>query len=362
MDFKTTWMELRKGWKGYTIFILIVVLISAGMAQLYPVVNETFEEDAGQLEGEEHVSLKILVKEDALYLEWDEVENAEEYIVLEDTGAHMATSWKIGNTTENNMTISRENASEDRYFGVVAVVGDSQIPVGIASTVESKTPFEEMMETPYFRMFTAGREEIRMDEIEGYLSVELYSWWILLAGVYLSYLSVKSITGDYEESRMDIIFSTPLTRKNYLLQKFLALALFSLLLVKLAGAALTLSVYLVGEGLMFDTFFISLLISWPMLLVIIAMSMFFAVLFRDSRTSISASFAVILVNYALFMAGHMLEELRFVLPFTISHYWDYNSVLLEGTVHPLHLLGLGIASVVVVAGSLRLFERSDIPV
>ncbi|MFP4142433.1 MAG: ABC transporter permease [Thermoplasmata archaeon] len=359
MDFKTTMMELRKGWKGYTVFILIVMLISAGMAQFYPVVSETFED--GELEEGGQVSMKVLEEEDSLYLEWDEVENAEGYIVLVDTRSNMATSEKIGTTTENNLTIQRER-DDERYFGVVAVVGDSHVPVGMVSTVERKTPLEEMMETPYFQMFTAGREDLRMDEMEGYLSVELYSWWILLVGVYLSYLSVKSITGDYERGRMDIIFSTPLTRKNYLLQKFLALALFSLLLVSLSGIALVLSVYSVGEGLMFNTFFISLLLSWPMLLVVIAVSMFFAVIFKNSRSAVSVSFAFILVQYALFMAGHMLEELEFVLPFTISHYWDYNSVLLDGVVHPLNLLLLLSVTLIISVFAFLLFEDSDIPV
>jgi len=52
---------------------------------------------------------------------------------------------------------------------------------------------------------------------EGFMTIELYSWWILLVGVYLSFLSVKSVTGDFEESRMDILFSTPLSRKEYLI-------------------------------------------------------------------------------------------------------------------------------------------------
>ncbi len=370
MDLEVMRMELRKGWKGFTVFILVVVLIAGGMAQLYPVVSETFEEGVGELEGEEHVRLEI--REDSLYLEWEEIDpedfglegmEVEEYIVLEDTGSHMATSRPIGRTRATNITITDVIISpeQERYYGVVAVVGEFRFPVGITSTVERKTPLEEMMETPYFQMFTAGREDLRMDEIEGFMAVELYSWWILLVGVYLSYLSVKSVTGDFEERRMDILFSTPLSRKEYLIQKFMALGLFSLLLVVLAGAVLVLSVYSLGEGLMLS-FFVSVVASWPMLLVIIAVSMFFAVVFKSSRGAIGASFGIILVQYALFMAGHMLEELKFVLPFTISNYWDYNAVLLDGVFKTGHFLGLFLLGLLVFTAAILIFEREDIPV
>ncbi len=363
MGLKTMKMEFRKGWKGFTIFILVVVLVAAGMTQLYPVVRDSFEDGSEELEGAELVSLEVL-ENGSLYLEWEAVENAQEYLILEDTGSHMATSREVGRTEATNVTITDADisAEDERYYGVVAVVGETRVPVGMASTVERKSPLEEMMETPYFQMFTAGREDVRMDEIEGFLSVELYSWWILLVGVYLSYLSVKSVTGDFEGGRMDILFSTPLSRKGYLLQKFASLALFSLILLVLVGIVLVLSVYSVGEGWMFYSFFVSVVISWPMLLVIIAVSIFFGVLFKNSRGAIGASFGVILVQYALFMAGHMLDELEFVLPFTISNYWDYNSVLLDGVVYPSHLLLLISVAVVLVVGSLIVFEKSDIPV
>ncbi len=360
MNLETLLIEFRKGWKGFTIFLLVVVLIVGGMAQLYPSVNESFEEDTEGLEGERSVHLET--EEDVFRLSWEEVDGAEEYVVIEDESAHMATSKEIKRLSSNTTVINRtEDSSKDRYFAVIAVVEDSRVPVGTASTEETKDMFEEMMDTPYFRMFTAGRSDVRMDEIEGFLSVEVYSWWILLVGVYLSYLSVKSVTDDYEESRMDIIFSTPLSKRRYLMEKFSAYGIFSLLLVVVSGLVLTLSVYSVGEGFRPDTFLLSLVISWPMLLVIVAVSMFFAVLTQSSKIAVGATFAVILVQYALFMAGHMLKSLKPILPFTICNYWDYNSVLLDGVFKPGHFVGLLLLTAVIFFGAVLIFAKEDIP-
>ena len=98
-----------------------------------------------------------------------------------------------------------------------------------------------------------------------------------------------------------------------------------------------------------------------MLLVIIAVSIFIAVITKSSRIAVGGSFAVILVQYSLFMAGHIVDSLEPVLPFTICHYWDYNSILLDGVLYPWHLILLSVVAVLLVAASCKIFGDTDIP-
>lgn len=355
---RTLTMEFRKSWRGFTIFILVVVIISAGMAQLFPVISDAFEEEMEELEGMEYVHL--VVEDEIIHLSWVEVEDAVQFVILEDSHPYMMMSWEVNRTDMNRTTIHHPE-DEVRYFAVKYLTNDSaEIPLGMASTVEPTDPMEELMDTAFYRMFTAGRSDVTFEEIEGFMSVELYSWWILLVGVYLSYLSVKSITEDYEERRMDVIFSTPLPRKQYILEKFSGLALFTLILVSLSGSMLMLSVRAVGEpgG---SQFLVSLLISWPMLTVIIAFSMLLAVVTKRSRKAVGCSFAVILIQYAMFMAGHMVESLEPILPFTISYYWDYNSVLLDGVVYLWQIILMLVVAGAFVFLTAYHFQDSDIP-
>ncbi len=354
MTGKTFLMELRKTWKGYTLFILVVVLIAGGMAQLHPAIQEAMEPD--ELEGSEFVQLEVV--EEGIYLRWVTVPEAVEYIVIEDSHPYMVTSRIVNRTTENHTRVMHSEG--ERYFAVIYVSEGEQIPLGMASTTETKDPLEVLMETPFYRMFTAGRSDIDFVEMEGFLSVELYSWWILLVGVYLSYLSVKSITDDYEYKRMDIIFSTPLSRGRYIVEKFSALGVITLAMNILAGLFVMVSARTVGDA-GGSNFFWALVTSVPMFLVIIAVSMFLAILSKSSRVAVGGSFAVILVQYALFMAGHMVESLEPILSFTICHYWDYNSVLLDGFVYPWHLILLMAISLVLLAVSIKIFRESDIP-
>lgn len=351
---KTFLMELRKGWKGFAIFILVVVLIAGGMTQLYPVVQEAMEPD--ELEGAEFVSLEMW--DEGIYLRWVTVPEAVEYVVIEDSHPYMVTSREIERTPENHTTVVHTEG--ERYFAVIYVTHEGEFPLGMVSTEETKDPIEILMETPFYRMFTAGRSDLTFDEMEGFLSVELYSWWILLVGVYLSYLSVKSITDDYEERRMDIVFSTPLSRARYIVEKFSALGAVVLVMVVLSGAFVMLAARTVSDG-GGTNLFVALVISWPMFLVIIAVSMLLAVLTGSSRKAVGLSFAFIMLNYGFFMAGHMVNSLSVVHPFTICHYWDYNSVLLDGVVYPWHLLLLTAISVIILLLTIKVFQDRDLP-
>ncbi len=387
-------MEFKKGWKGLLIFLVIVVLIVGLMGQLYPVVEEEFKEE--ELEGQELVSL---IREDVdeveiinLTWEWEFHEYTEHYRVLEDRSSHMATSRVVGDEIEERIfTINHtEDDPEERYFAVIAVLDmdaiedlkdvdgyldeeefedlileleQGMVTVGINSTVEPDDPLEELMDTPYFRMFTAGREDVRMDEIEGFFSVEVYSWFILLVGLYLAYISVKSVGSDFDDRRMDIIFSTPLSKKQYLIEKFMALSLFLFVLLLMTGLSITLSAYSIGEleGVGTLTFLVSILASWPLFLVIIAISMLFAVIFKSSRSAIGITFGVILVQYVFHMAGHMVEAIDFLRTFTIATYWDYNSILLDNVFKIEDFILLVIIGVIVFVAALIVFEKSDIP-
>jgi len=356
-------MEFRKGWKGFVIFIVVVTLIAAGYAQLYPSVMEDMEEN--ELVGADLVNIEI--DGDEIHLSWvrmegsDEMNASVEYRIVEDTNQYLPNPREIKRIRDNHTIIERNHDEEARYFGVIALInGTVEKPIGMASTEEPVDPVEELMDTPFVRLFSAGREDLSMADMEGFISVEVYSWWILLVGVYLAYLSVKSVTTDFEEDRLDILLSSSVSRKGYLLEKFSALSLFVLIMHVIVGLMIMLSVYSVGESPDI-TYLIAMLIAVPMFMVIIAVSMFFAVLFKRSRTAVGVSFGVILVQFGLFATGHLVESLEPVHPFTISNYWDYNSVLLDGIIYPLHLVLLMAIAIIFLVASMKIFQKGDIP-
>lgn len=354
--------ELRNKWKGLTIFLVIALVVVGGMVQLFPVVVDAMEEDVEELEGEERV--RVETEEGNVTIDWDPVENATHYRILEDTGSHMATSQVLEKNVEDNEIKLFYDTEEERYFAIIAVFKDDEkeVFVGMGSTVERKSPVEELMEAPYFRAFTAGRQDVDFRYIEGFLSVELYSWWFLLVGLYLAYISVNGVTDDYEERRLDILFSNPISRRRFLVEKFLVLTFYAFVLLSVSSIVLIGSLHSVGELQNFGvwTAFASVLASWPLFLVVIAFSMLFAVKFKRSRTAVGLSLMIALIMYAFHIAGNMVDALEWVKNFTILTYWDYNSVLLDGVFKTGHFAGLFLLGALIFVAAILIFEKEDI--
>lgn len=363
MRASTLLLEIRKGWKGFLIFTAVVVLIAGGFPQLFPIVQEQFEEQDNGLEGQE--SVRLVAENSQLLLSWDFQHHGlvQEYRVIEDDAAHLATAELVGSTSAKNMTIADEDGDE-RYFAVIAVMDDSsQVPVGMASTAELKDPMAELMATPYLQIFTDGRDDLRMDDMAGFMSIELYSWLFLLVGTWLAYISARSVGGDFDRRRMDVVFSTPLMRRRYLAEKFLAISLMTFAVLMVSAAFMTLSVAQVGESGSLGAWkaFVSLLGAWPLFMFVIGLGFLFAALLRSARGAAALTFGVLLVQYVFNVAGHMIGGLSWLHTVTALAYWDYNSVLLDGVFVAGDFVLLLVLAALILLAAMILFDRMDIP-
>ncbi len=355
-------LELRRGWKGLLVFTAVVMLIAGGVPHFFPIVQEDFAAD-NELEKAEFVELSS--KDGEIILSWDfeDHDDVLEYRIIEDESSHMATAKLVASSSERNVTLPHDD-DEDRYFAVIAVMQDaSVVPVGMASTAELVDPIEELMATPYLQIFTAGRDDLRMDDIAGFMSIEFYSWLFLLVGTWLAYISSRSVGSDFDGRRMDIVFSTPLRRRRYMLEKFVFLSIGTLLVLMASAVLMALSVAQVGEGdvLGLQQIALSLLGAWPLFMSVIAIAFVFAVLLRSARGGAALTFGVLLLQYVFNVAGHMVEGLSWLHSLTIVAYWDYNSVLLDDVfVAGDFFLLLALAALLLI-GAVALFDRTDIP-
>jgi len=356
---RTFLFELRSRWKGLTIFLIIVILLMAGYVQIFPSVSEPFEED---LEGAENLKIEVDEETGMISLDWEHWEDMESdsnynYTVLVNFIPNMVQPiYRNESIVEPNyefhpsMILEEDEEELELYFAVVGVKEDSREFIGMRSNVERTNVFEELMGTDW-------------TDIGDFIAMLYNMWFILLVGLYLAYVSVNSVTKDFEERRMDIIFSTPLSRRQYLLEKFSSLGFYTFVLLSLTALAMVGSVYSLGElgQLSASTVFLSLIVSWPLFLVLIAMSLLVAVYFKSSRTAVGMAFFFIFIQYAVHLVADMAETLELVKPYTLITYWDHSSVLSESVVSSFDVGLLLVLSVLVFGFAVMVFERSDIP-
>ncbi len=351
----TLLMELKNSWRGYFIFTLVVIIIIGGFIQIYPSVSSAFDDE---LDGSENIELDMAEEADFVvaHLSWIDVPNANNYTLLVGKSPQMIVPVdRVEGIHENEYSyiIPLEDDEQEWYFGILAVIDDEETRtefVGMESNVERISVLEETFGIDY-------------STIHGFLSVLWRMWWFLLIGLYIVYISVISVSKDYEEGRMDIILSKSISRKQYLLEKFSVVALFTLFLLSIAGLITIASVHSLGElsNISASTLFITTLFSYPLFLVLIAVSFLAAVYFEDSKKSVGFTFLIVLIQYGINMVGNMSENLEYVKPYSIIAYWNHESMLYGEAINWLDVAVLLILASALMFIALRIFEDKDIP-
>ena len=381
-------MEFRIGWKGVLIFLLLVLLIAGGMPGIYPSFKESFESG---LEGEENLQIFVPAEKGAdINLSWTPVENQTDYVVIESPSISMVPATGIIIADQPFVTFPYD-FNETRYYAV-ATINTSDINITeylvylvntssifnhkfdikslsnttfigmISTSSDTKTAIDEFLENPMYQGLTGGRV-ISFSEIKGFISLEFYSWWILLAGLFLAYISVASLSNDFEGKRMDLIFSTPIKREHYLLEKFAALTAITFVIVLFAAGALASGIESIGYGDEVDsyTIFLSLVGSLPMLLVIMAIGFLSAVQFKSTRVGMGIAFLFIMVQFILYTLAGMSSVYESAKYATVMNYWDYNSVLFDGLFNAGHFVGLFVVALIILMLAVYVFKKQDIP-
>ncbi len=352
MKGRTFSFELKNRWKGLTIFLVIVIIFMAGYIQIFPSISKPFEED---LEGSEYVDIEVDEDAEVIRLDWKELDDASNYTLKVNVVSQMVQPIdSIEGIQDNSYEYpmrKEDGEMTELYFAVVGVYEDSTEEfVGMSTNTERRNPFEELMGFDW-------------TDIGDFVSMLYDMWFVLLVGLYLGYISVNSITSEFEEKRMDILLSTSLSRKQFLLEKFSALSFYTLMLLLTTALAMILSVYSVGESSSLSPYqiFLSMIISLPLFLVIIAFSFLVSVRFKSSRIAVGLTFFFIFVNYAVHLVADMAETLEVVKSYSLMTYWDFNSVLSDSVVNFVDIGLLSMIALILFVLAVFVFERSDIP-
>jgi len=358
---RITYMELRTGLKGLLIFCLLVTIVAAAMPLIFPTYRDSLIEE---LEGANKVNLELPIAEEVMItLSWEPLENATGYMVLEDNRSSMVTA-KIKYIGEETSITFEKDFEERRYYAVMAETTETvdAVLIGIASTEVGEDPFQDLLNNPAYSGFTGGRS-ISMIEPKGFLTLEFFSWWWMLAGLYIAYLSVSVIGSDFENKRMDVLLSTPISRKHYLLEKFSAMSVIALfiILVAIGGLAGGIANINVLNEFTAETVFLSLIGCLPFLMVISAVGMLTAVLFQKVRVGMGITFAFVFAEFFLYTFGSFSKSLEWMKTVSIFNYWDYSSVIFDDLFKAGDFVILAAVAIVTIIISIWVFKKKDIP-
>jgi ABC-2 type transport system permease protein len=358
---RIVYMELRTGWKGLLIFGLLVLIISAGIPMIFPTYRDSLIE---QLEGANKVKLELPDEHGGMItLSWEPLEAATSYMVLEDNRSSMVTA-KLKYMGNETSIAFEKDFEEKRYYAVMAVLDETSDPVliGIATTEKGEDPFQELLKNPVYAGFTGGRN-ISMLEVKGFVVFEYYGWSWMLTGLFIAYLAVSVIASDFENKRMDVMLSAPISRRRYLLEKFTAMSVIALLIVLVEIAGLTWGLVSINalDEFSANAVLLSLIGSLPFLMVIAAVGVLTAVFFQKVRTGMGVTFAFVFAQFFLYTFGGFSKSLEWMKTIAVFKYWDYFSVIIDDVFKVGDFILLAVLSIVLIIISIKVFEKKDIP-
>lgn len=196
--------------------------------------------------------------------------------------------------------------------------------------------------------------------IEGFLATEIYQFiWVLMMGLYFTYQGGALIAEDVETGRIDLTLATPLTRKRYVVEKYLSL-LVPLVAINLLMPLVVLgAVMSVGESLVIPDLIALHALSIPYLLVTTAIGLGLSVIFDRpdiaQRLGIGILFALFTLESVT--ASTDYDVLGLVSP---THYYDPTAILVDGEYDLAGAIILLGAATVIVVLSAEWFRRRDI--
>ena len=387
----TVLMEFKTGWKGFLIFTLIVLLVAGGIPGMFPMFRDSM---LTEYEGSDKLTLELPEEGSSnnINLSWEPVEGAMMYIVRESNQSHMTELTIVIYTADTNLAIPY-NFTETRYYVVLALINTTDINfsalfdinittlsdflvlmdyfetafdtvfIGMTATdIGGENLFDEFLDNPVYSGFSGGRD-VNFMEIRGFLTFELFGWWWMLVGFFLAYMAVAMVANDFSEKRMDLIFSTPLPRSRYLIEKFTALAVFSLFILVVATLALVGGVESIGYSDELDagTSFLTFIGCLPFLLVIVAVGILTAVVFRSTRVGMGLTFMFILFEFIFYTIAGFSQDLEWFKYISIMEYWDYRSMLLDGSFNVGYFVGLFVVAFLILFAAIWVFKKRDIP-
>jgi ABC-2 type transport system permease protein len=240
------------------------------------------------------------------------------------------------------------------------------IQVIIVPDVESLKKMAELMETlPKWMMDAFGGADIEyMATPEGYLTLQWFSWFVLILSIYAVMAGLNVTANEEDRGIMDVLLSLPLPRWRIIVEKFTAYSLLIVGIVALTWLGLWLG-GLMTPSMAIDTgkLLVSSFNALPSTLVILAFTIFSAVLLRRRGTAIAIASIFVIASYFVDVLGRAVtnEAVNAVRAFSFFTYYDSVAVMKNGLVWN-NVIILSFVTILLIGSGVWLFQRRDVGV
>jgi ABC-2 type transport system permease protein len=212
-------------------------------------------------------------------------------------------------------------------------------------------------------------ESIQLSNPYGFLSIEIFEFMWLWAGIYLVYMGSTILSSEIEQKTIDQSLSKPITRISFIGSKigfiysYILLLMFITFLIIMAG--ITSSPTFQNIGFYWERLWLTYIIVVLYLGSLVMFSFLSSTFFMNTRKSMAAG---VIFLFLMFFIGsfykYMGENIQNVKYLSIFFYYNPSEYLVLANFEQfiIDLFVLGSINIVFIVVSLIIFSRKDIPI
>ncbi len=211
--------------------------------------------------------------------------------------------------------------------------------------------------------FTFLRGFEYMTSYTGFLNMELYQiFWILILGMLIGFLASSLLSKEIEGKTIDLLMSNPVSRKQIILEKYLGLIPF----IVLINFATLLTVYgltvAIGEKINLGYLIMTHAVSIPYFLAIAAIGLLISVIIDEKIKASIITIAIIIIMYIFESISLLIPDYKFMGYVSLTHFYNPADILIKGIVDVYGIVVLVIFIVICLIISMIYFDHKDITV
>ena len=391
---------LRRKWKGFAVFIAATAVIIFPVVHIYPEVSQLQSKAIAEaFGGDIEISLTQDSGVDGDYtLRWGKYGGADGYVVVEsetelplalfkdmdvpevdlrllatllpNVGEVSLHTFDAADTEMSLAGLDRKYGEENAlvYFGVLAYQGEESHAsiAGASQTVNTRNlvaegPFDELLEHPLIKAFV-GSEKLDVFSIKGFLCVELFNGLTLYIIIYFLMQYAGAFCCEMENKTIDVILSTPLSRRGLFISRYLSWATMNLVFIASWIVLVYLAILSVGRQADAPLADVArtMISFFPFIQAVQGFCMLASVATNQSMKAYGISFGLYFGMVIFEMLGTLSERFSFLKYASITYYWDSDIIFIEGVIPWGHVILLSVAAIVLFLAGLWVFERKDL--
>ena len=197
----------------------------------------------------------------------------------------------------------------------------------------------------------------------GFLNVELYQvFWILILGILIGFIAASIVSREVEGKTVDLLLSTPVSRKQVVFGKYLGLIPFILLVnfaTMLAVYGVTLAI---NETINLNNLFMTHVVSLLYFMAIAGIGIVISVLFDEKMKASIVMIAVVVAMFIFESISLIVPDYKSIGYLSLMHYYNPADILLRGDVDGAGVVVLLAVIVETLVFAMLYFEHRDIVV